>query len=40
VNRIGRRTIMCMLLIAALALIWNLVRALASARALGGFCFS
>jgi hypothetical protein len=26
-NRIGRRTIMCMLLIAALALIWNLLGA-------------
>jgi len=25
VNRIGRRVIMCMLLIAALALIWNLL---------------
>jgi len=25
VNRIGRRTIMCMLLIAALAIIWNLL---------------
>jgi len=25
VNRIGRRTIMCMLLIAALALIWTLL---------------
>ena len=25
-NRIGRRTIMCMLLIAALAPIWNLLR--------------
>jgi hypothetical protein len=24
-NRIGRRTIICMLLIAALALIWNLL---------------
>jgi len=24
-NRIGRRTIMCMLLIAALAVIWNLL---------------
>jgi hypothetical protein len=26
-NRIGRRVIMCMLLIAALALIWNLLGA-------------
>jgi len=26
VSRIGRRIIMCMLLIAALALIWNLLR--------------
>jgi hypothetical protein len=25
VNRIGRRTVMCMLLIAALAVIWNLL---------------
>jgi len=25
VNRIGRRTIMCMLLIAALAIIWSLL---------------
>jgi hypothetical protein len=25
-NRIGRRIIMCMLLIAALAVIWNLLR--------------
>jgi hypothetical protein len=25
VNRIGHRTIMCMLLIAALAIIWNLL---------------
>jgi hypothetical protein len=24
-NRIGRRTIMCMLLIAALAIVWNLL---------------
>jgi hypothetical protein len=27
VNRIGRRVIMCMLLIAALAVIWNLLGA-------------
>ena len=28
-NRIGRRTVMCMLLIAALAFIWNVFTALA-----------
>jgi len=25
-NQIGRRTILCMLLIAALAIVWNLLR--------------
>jgi hypothetical protein len=28
VNRIGRRTVLCMLLIVALALIWNLLGSL------------
>jgi hypothetical protein len=30
-SRIGRRTIMCMVLIAALAVIWNLLRAMKEA---------